>query len=49
MILSKKYREQLNKIVMTEDMKKRILHNVLKEDIKVKTSVIKKNSTFIKK
>jgi len=49
MILSKKYRKQLNKIVMTEDMKKRILHNVLKEDIKVKTSVIKKNSTFIKK
>ncbi|EKQ54560.1 MULTISPECIES: hypothetical protein [unclassified Clostridium] len=29
MILSKKYNEEINKIVMTDDMKKRILQNVL--------------------
>ena len=37
MILSKKYKEELDKIVMSEDMKKRILHNVLKENIEAKS------------
>lgn len=32
MILSKKYKEELNKIVMNDDMKKRILQNVLAEN-----------------
>ncbi|WP_026885977.1 hypothetical protein [Clostridium beijerinckii] len=50
MILSKKYKEELNKIVMNDDMKKRILQNVLAEnkkdnneekEIKVKTTMSK--------
>ncbi|AVK46792.1 hypothetical protein AXY43_01430 [Clostridium sp. MF28] len=50
MILSKKYKEELNKIVMNDDMKKRILQNVLAEnkkdnneekEIKVKTTMPK--------
>lgn len=50
MILSNKYKEELNKIVMNDDMKKRILQNVLDEnkkdnneekEIKVKTTMPK--------
>ncbi|ABR34851.1 hypothetical protein [Clostridium beijerinckii] len=50
MILSNKYKEELNKIVMNDDMKKRILQNVLAEnkkdnneekEIKVKTTMPK--------
>src|SRR5471030_3159780 len=50
MILSKKYKEQINKIVMNDDMKKRILQNVLvanendngsEKNMKVKTTVPK--------
>lgn len=40
MILSKKYKEELDKIVMSEDMKKRILHNVLNENIEAKSNEI---------
>lgn len=36
MILSKKYKEELDKIVMNEEMKKRILHNVLNGNIEDK-------------
>lgn len=36
MILSKKYKEELNKIVMNEEMKKRILNNVLDENRQTK-------------
>lgn len=36
MILSKKYKEQINKIVMDEEMKKRILNNVLNENSQTK-------------
>lgn len=36
MILSKKYKEELNKIVMNEEMKKRILNNVLNENRQTK-------------
>jgi hypothetical protein len=45
MILSKKYKEELDKIVMNDEMKKRILSNVLNNNIEVKstTPVIKKN------
>ncbi len=39
MILSKKYKEELNKIVMNEEMKKRILHNVLNENIELKSTM----------
>lgn len=39
MILSKKYKEELNKIVMNEEMKKRILHNVLNENIEPKSTM----------
>lgn len=39
MILSKKYKEELNKIVMNEEMKKRILHNVLNENIESKSTM----------
>lgn len=39
MILSRKYKEELNKIVMSEEMKKRILHNVLNENIEPKSAV----------
>lgn len=51
MILSKKYKEELDKIVMSEDMKKRILHNVLKENVEVKSGEmeIKKNINFKRK
>jgi hypothetical protein len=49
MILSKRYKEELNKIVMTEDMKKRILHNLINENIKVKSTKIRKNSSFRRK
>ena len=48
MILSKKYKEEINKIVMNDDMKKRILQNVLAENnnspeknMKVKTTIPK--------
>ena len=50
MILSKKYKEEINKIVMNDDMKKRILQNVLaanendnsaEKNIKVKTTMPK--------
>jgi len=57
MILSKKYNEEINKIVMNDDMKKRILQNVLaanenynsaEENIKVKTTIpkVKKYNNF---
>ncbi|MBD7911729.1 MULTISPECIES: hypothetical protein [Clostridium] len=51
MILSKRYKEELNKIVMTENMKKRILHNVLNENIKIQSERpgIEKYSVFIRK
>lgn len=39
MILSRKYKEELNKIVMSEEMKKRILHNVLNENIEPKSTM----------
>jgi hypothetical protein len=39
MILSKKYKEELNKIIMDEDMKKRILNNVLNENVETKSIV----------
>lgn len=38
MILSKKYKEELDKIIMNEEMKKRILHNVLNENVQVKVT-----------
>ena len=50
MILSKKYKEEINKIVMNDHMKKRILQNVLavnendnsaKENMKLKTTIPK--------
>lgn len=40
MILSRKYKEELNKIVMSEEMKKRILHNVLDENIEPKNTML---------
>lgn len=55
MILSKKYKEEINQIVMNNDMKKRILQNVLAENdnsaeknIKVKTIIpkVKKYNNF---
>lgn len=42
MILSKKYKEELDKIVMNEDMKKRILDNVLNKNIEVESTTIPK-------
>ena len=50
MILSKKYKEELDKIVMDEKMRKRILHNVLNENIEVKGIMpqIKKHVLFRK-
>lgn len=36
MILSKKYKEELNKIVMDKEMKKRILNNVLNDNSQTK-------------
>jgi AAA ATPase containing von Willebrand factor type A (vWA) domain len=39
MILSKKYKEELDKIVMNDEMKKRILSNVLKNNIEVKSTI----------
>ncbi|AQR91976.1 hypothetical protein [Clostridium saccharobutylicum] len=42
MILSKKYKEELDKIVMNEDMKKRILVNVLNKNIEAKSTTIPK-------
>ncbi|WP_238916072.1 hypothetical protein [Clostridium sp. YIM B02555] len=36
MILSKKYKQELDKIVMSEDMKQRILNNVLNNNIEAK-------------
>lgn len=44
MILSKKYKEELDKIVMNDEMKKRILSNVLNNNVEVKstTPVVKK-------
>lgn len=47
MILSKKYKEKLDEIVMNEDMKKRILNNVLNNNIievKSTTPVVKKHT-----
>jgi len=50
MILSKKYKEEINKIVMNDDMKKRILQNILavnendnsaEKNMKVKTTIPK--------
>lgn len=57
MILSKKYKEEINKIVMNDDMKKRILQNVLaanendnssEKNMKVKTTIpkVKKCNNF---
>lgn len=45
MILSKKYKEEVDKIVMNDEMKKRILSNVLNNNIEVKSTkpVVKKN------
>lgn len=45
MILSKKYKEELDKIVMNDEMKKRILSNVLNNNIEAKSTipVVKKN------
>lgn len=45
MILSKKYKEELDKIVMNDEMKKRILSNVLNNSIEAKsiTPVAQKN------
>lgn len=37
MILSKKFKEEIDKIVMNEEIKKRILHNVINENIEVKS------------
>lgn len=39
MILSRKYKEELNNIVMSEEMKKRILHNVLNENVEAKSII----------
>lgn len=46
MILSKKYKEELDKIVMNDEIKKRILSNVLNNNIEVKNtiSVVKKHT-----
>ncbi|WP_160690902.1 hypothetical protein [Clostridium sp. C2-6-12] len=46
--MSKKYKEDLDKIVMNDEMKKRILNNVLKNNIEAKsiTTVVKKNNNF---
>ena len=50
MILNKKYKEEINKIVMNDHMKKRILQNVLatnennnspEKNMKVKTTIPK--------
>lgn len=58
MILSKKYKEELNKIVMNDDMKKRILQNVLAEnkndnneekEIKVETTIPKVKKYNVKR
>ena len=59
MILSNKYKEEINKIVMNDDMKKRILQNVLainenynsaEENMKVKTTIPKvKKSNNLKR
>ncbi|NMF05722.1 hypothetical protein ACUH7Y_13945 [Clostridium beijerinckii] len=58
MILSKKYKEELNKIVMNDDMKKRILQNVLAEnkndnneekEIKVETTMPKVKKYNVKR
>ncbi|OOM76196.1 hypothetical protein CLPUN_28090 [Clostridium puniceum] len=48
--MSKNYKKELDKIVMSEDMKKRILHNVLNEntDIKNKSIEIKKHNLLRK-
>ncbi|MDS0528398.1 hypothetical protein NNC19_22165 [Clostridium sp. SHJSY1] len=46
MILSKRYKEELDKIIMTEDMKRRILHNLLDEKVEIKSTKIKKNNSF---
>lgn len=45
MILSKKYKDELDKIVMNDEMKKRILSNVLNNKVEVKstTPIIKRN------
>ena len=45
MILSKKYKEELDKIVMNDEMKKRILSNVLNNNLEVKRTIpiVKKN------
>lgn len=39
MILSNKYKEELDRIVMSEDMKKRILNNVLNKNIEAKGTI----------
>lgn len=39
MILSKKYKQELDKIVMSEDMKQRILNNVLNNNIEAKGTI----------
>ncbi|WP_238948249.1 hypothetical protein [Clostridium sp. YIM B02569] len=58
MILSKKYKEELNKIVMNDDIKKRILQNVLAEnkndnneekEIKVETTMPKVKKYNVKR
>ena len=58
MILSKKYKEELNKIVMNDDMKKRIIKNVLDEnkndnneekEIKVETTMPKVKKYNVKR
>ena len=41
MILSKKYKEQMDSVFMSEEVKNRILHNTINSD---KQFVIKKNN-----
>lgn len=48
MILSKKYKDQMDKIIMSENMKKRILNNVLEID-KQKNKFVKKNKNIVYK
>ncbi|URZ18486.1 hypothetical protein [Clostridium felsineum] len=45
--MSKKYKKALEEIVISEDMKKRILHNVLSENVKVKKYKIGVRSKLI--
>lgn len=50
MILSKKYKEELDKIVMNDEMKKRILSNVLNNKIEIKSTIpVNKKNVKIKR